>query len=89
MQYNFSAFDIVTKAEAAKAEPVLPFPGRNVGKLLDRMAAGSIEWILTKNGSGFFVPCGEFLMLFSKRCGKSVKVRGGEDGESRRHTFWR
>jgi hypothetical protein len=28
-------------------------------------------------------------MLFSKRFGKSVKVSGGEDGESRRHTFWR
>jgi hypothetical protein len=66
MEYDLVSFNIVTKAEAAKAEPVLTLPVRNIGKLLDRMAAGSIVRILTKNGGGFFVPCGEFLMLFTE-----------------------
>ena len=88
-EYDLLSFDIVTKPESAQSQPILAFPGRDIGQLLDRITACSVIRILTKDEDAFFIPCGEFLVLFSKRFGKSVKVRGGADGESRRHTFWR
>ena len=89
MQDDNPTFDVIPKAEAAKAEPVLAFPERDVFELLDLMMASTVVRIPSEDGSGFFVPSSEFLMLFAEQFGKPIKVRRGANNKIRRHTFWR
>ena len=50
------------------------FPVRDIGQLLDRITASSVIRICLKEDTDLFVPGGRFLMLFSERFGKPIKV---------------
>jgi hypothetical protein len=67
-------FDIIAKSESAHSQPILAFPVRDIGQLLERMMASSVIRICLKEATDLFVPGGKFLMLFSERFGKPIKV---------------
>ena len=51
-EYDLLPFDIVMKSESAQSQPIRAFPGRDIGKLLDRITACSVIRILTNLGFG-------------------------------------
>jgi hypothetical protein len=89
VQYDLLTFDIIAKPESAQSQPILVFPVRDIGQLLDRITASSVIRICLKEDTDLFVPGGKFLRLFSSDLASRSKWGCCADGESRRHTFWR
>lgn len=74
VQYDLLTFGIIAKPESAQSQPILAFPVRDIGQLLDRITASSVIRICLKENTDLLVPGGRFLMLFSERFGKPIKV---------------